>query len=139
MHFLSIDTEHEPGSVAIVDIDDHQPDVQRTVAILGSVGNPQEEHAQRHAQDLAGDAGWLVSGAWELTADAFVAPVSDGAAGPAVVDPLGLERCAVCSNAFSHDADEPATYRWRRTGHAGFVCRYCAETVGGETPAESVS
>ena len=45
------------------------------------------------------------------------------------IDPLGLERCAVCSNAFSYDADEAATYRWRRSGHAGFVCRSCAGNV----------
>ena len=139
MHFLTIDTEHEPGSVAVVEIDHTTPDMQSTIVALGNLGDPHDEHAQRHAADLAADAGWLVSGAWELTTDAYVAPVSDGTAGPAVIDPLGLERCAVCSNAFSYDADEPATYRWRRTGHAGFVCRYCAETVGGETPAESVS
>jgi hypothetical protein len=46
-----------------------------------------------------------------------------------VVDPLGLERCALCSNAFGYDADEAATYRWRTTGHAGFVCRTCADEV----------
>ena len=52
-----------------------------------------------------------------------------------VADPLGLERCAVCANAFGSDADEAATYRWRRLGLAGFVCRYCADEVGRGTLA----
>ena len=34
------------------------------------------------------------------------------------------------------EVDEQATYRWRRSGRRGFVCRYCAETVGRETPVE---
>ena len=63
-------------------------------------------------------------------------PVSDTGAGPRVVDPLGLERCAVCANAFSYDGDEAATYHWRRTGHVGFVCRYCADEIGRETPVD---
>ncbi len=93
---------------------------------------------ERHAEDLATDAGWLVSGPWEMTTDTYVAPITVAVGGEAcgVIDPLGLERCAICENAFAYDADEQATYRWRRTGHRGFVCRYCAETVGRETPAE---
>ncbi len=41
-------------------------------------------------------------------------------------DPLGLERCAVCSNAFEHDADAEATEHWNRRGYSGFVCESCA-------------
>lgn len=129
MHVLTIDTEHEPGSVAVVKTGDHEPDGQRTVAVLGSVGDPHSPHAQRHAEDLATDAGWLVSGGWELTTDAYAAPVTSATEAPApcgVDDPLGLERCAVCTNAFAYEADEAATYRWRRSGRSGFVCRWCA-------------
>lgn len=75
MYVLTIDTEHEPGSVAIVEVDDTTPDVQETVAILGSVGDPHDPHAQRHAEDLATEAGWSVSGPWGLITDAYVAPV----------------------------------------------------------------
>ena len=75
MHLLTIDTEHEPGSVAVVEFDDTTPDVQETIAVLGSVGDPHDPHAQRHAEDLANDAGWLVLGPWETTPDAYVARV----------------------------------------------------------------
>ena len=139
MHYLTVDTEHEPGSVTVVDVSDRTPDVQTTVAVLGNVGDPHSGHACRDAEVLASVAGWYVSGAWGLVTDARVAPVSDAGSGPTGADLLGLERCAVCTNAFGYDADEPATYRWRRTGHAGFVCRYCADEVGRETPAEPVS
>ncbi|MDA8314291.1 MAG: hypothetical protein M0010_03835 [Actinomycetota bacterium] len=85
MYVLTIDTEHAPGSVAVVEVDDTTPDVQETIAVLGSVGDPHDPHGQRHAEDLANDAGWLVSGPWSLTADAWVArvtttPCSDAAA-----------------------------------------------------------
>lgn len=128
MHVLTIDTEHEPGSVAIVEVDDGRPDVQRTAIFLGTVGNPnKDERARHHAQDLAADAGWLVSSGWELTTDAYVAPVTAAVAQSmsGVADPLGLERCAVCGNAFGYEADETATYRWRRSGRSGFVCYRC--------------
>lgn len=86
MHLLTIDTEHRPGSVAVIESDDRTPDVQRTAAVLGTVGDPDGPHAQRRAEDLAARAGWLVSGAWELVADAYVALVtpapSPGGAGP---------------------------------------------------------
>ena len=41
-------------------------------------------------------------------------------------DPLGLERCAICTNAFEYDADKQATKIWRASGRAGFVCDWCA-------------
>jgi hypothetical protein len=44
-----------------------------------------------------------------------------------IVDPLGLERCAVCGNAFEYDADPAATEAWQQSGHDGFVCRWCAK------------
>jgi len=44
-------------------------------------------------------------------------------------DPLGLERCALCTNAFAYDADELATSRWQASGRRGFVCRWCAGTA----------
>jgi hypothetical protein len=72
---LTIDTEHLPGTVAVVEVDDCTPDVERLVAVLGSVGDPFADHARRHAEDLAGDDGWVVSGPWALTTDAYVAPV----------------------------------------------------------------
>ena len=75
MYVLTIDTEHAPGSVAVVEVDDTTPDVQETIAVLGSVGDPHDPHGQRHAEDLANDAGWLVSGPWEVTADAYVVRV----------------------------------------------------------------
>jgi hypothetical protein len=43
-----------------------------------------------------------------------------------VQDPLGLERCAQCGNAFAYDADAEATARWQAQGHSSFVCRWCA-------------
>ncbi|HVC14458.1 MAG TPA: hypothetical protein VND62_06325 [Acidimicrobiales bacterium] len=129
MHVLTIDTEHERGSVGIVEVSDSDPDVQRIVLALGNVGDPHDEHAQRRARDMGADAGWLIAGPWELTTDAYAAPVVPATAAPAAVDPLGLERCALCANAFSYDADETATYRWRRTGRHGFVCRWCADDV----------
>jgi hypothetical protein len=43
-----------------------------------------------------------------------------------VMDPLGLERCALCANAFSYDADSEATAAWQEAGYEGFVCRWCA-------------
>lgn len=42
------------------------------------------------------------------------------------IDPLGLERCAICANAFVLDADAEATEIYRRAGGRGFVCRWCA-------------
>jgi len=45
------------------------------------------------------------------------------------IDPLGLERCAACGNAFSYDADPDATAHWQDTGREGFVCRWCAESA----------
>ena len=91
MHVLTIDTEHEPGSVAVVDVSDRTPDVQTTVAVLGNVGDPHGEDACRVATVLAEAAGWYVSGAWGLVTDAWVAPVSDAGSGPEVIDPLGRE------------------------------------------------
>ena len=41
-------------------------------------------------------------------------------------DPLGLERCAVCSNAFAFEADDPASARRWQRGYSGFVCESCA-------------
>jgi uncharacterized protein YlaI len=46
-----------------------------------------------------------------------------------VLDPLGLRRCSLCSNAFAYDADETLTARLRRVGilaPSSFVCRFCA-------------
>ena len=43
-----------------------------------------------------------------------------------VIDPLGLERCEVCTNAFSYDADERATAIWCACGNRGFLCKWCA-------------
>ena len=75
MHVVTIDTEHEPGWVTVVEVDDHAPGVRTTVTVLGSVGDPHDPHAQLHAEDLATDAGWLVLGPWELAPDAYVARV----------------------------------------------------------------
>ncbi|MDA8318121.1 MAG: hypothetical protein M0010_23575 [Actinomycetota bacterium] len=75
MHLLTIDTEHEPGWVAVVDVSTDTPGARTTVTVLGSVGDPHDPHAQRHAEDLATDAGWLVLGPWEVTADAYVVRV----------------------------------------------------------------
>lgn len=44
-----------------------------------------------------------------------------------ITDPLGLERCAVCGNAFYYDKDSEASAIWQLSGHHGFVCRWCAE------------
>jgi hypothetical protein len=43
-----------------------------------------------------------------------------------VIDPLGLERCAVCGNAYIYDADPDATSAWRDAGQTGFVCKWCS-------------
>lgn len=67
MHILTIDTEHEPGSVAIVEVDDLTPDRQTSVVVLGSAGDPPGDCDLCYAQDIAADVGWLVSGPWELT------------------------------------------------------------------------
>lgn len=42
------------------------------------------------------------------------------------IDILGLERCAICTNAHEHDADPRATAIWRACGNRGFLCRWCA-------------
>jgi hypothetical protein len=43
-----------------------------------------------------------------------------------IIDPLGLNRCQICSNAFEYDFDENATVIWRAYGNRGFVCKQCA-------------
>lgn len=46
-----------------------------------------------------------------------------------VVDPLGLDRCAVCQNAFPPERDVAATARALKTGlirPGDFLCRRCA-------------
>jgi uncharacterized protein YlaI len=48
------------------------------------------------------------------------------------VDPLGLERCVLCHNAFVYDADDEATQRLNELADIGFICRYCAEEVASE-------
>lgn len=89
MHVLTIDTEHEPGSVAVVEVDDRTPDRQRTALVLGTV-DPGAPDARRRAEGLAVRAGWLRSGAWELVADADVVPVVAAFGGDG--DPDGDER-----------------------------------------------
>jgi hypothetical protein len=45
------------------------------------------------------------------------------------IDPLGLRRCAYCSNAFVYDAEPAVTERLRRDGALGpkdFICHWCA-------------
>ena len=49
-----------------------------------------------------------------------------------VVDPLGLERCSMCGNAFAYDADDEWTRRLRESGESGFICRWCAERLDAE-------
>lgn len=46
-----------------------------------------------------------------------------------ITDPLGLERCAVCGNAFYYDKDKEASAIWQLSGHHGFVCHWCAEEL----------
>lgn len=45
-----------------------------------------------------------------------------------VKDPLGVARCAMCSNAFAYDADERASGILFSEGD-GFICRWCAERL----------
>mgnify|MGYP000400981160 CR=1 FL=1 len=49
-----------------------------------------------------------------------------------VMDPLGLRRCRVCSNAFAYDAHPEATEHLRERSVIGpqdFICRWCVERV----------
>ena len=94
LYLLTIDTGHGPGWAAAVDVCARTPGARITVTVLGSVGDPHDPHdphAQRHAEDLANDADWLVVGPWELTPDAYVVrPVATGdAARRCVVGPHG--------------------------------------------------
>lgn len=45
-----------------------------------------------------------------------------------IKDPLGLARCAMCSNAFAYDADERASDILFSEGDK-FVCHGCAQRL----------
>lgn len=76
MYFLTIDTEHEPGSVAIVSVNCTTPDVQAYVT-LGKVAMTGEPLTiALAAEKIAQDAGWLVSGVWKLMTDQWASPVN---------------------------------------------------------------
>lgn len=76
LYFLTIDTEHEPGTVAIVSMNRTTPDVQAYVTIgkVAMTGKPRA--ISLAAVKIAQDAGWLVSGAWGFMTDHWASPVN---------------------------------------------------------------